>query len=181
MNGRLRFTTSFDVHVGVTRIAENSTEMDQSPDDEAADIAAEAQEMEEEVLKNVVHEFDKDNLSLEASPVEQAPTDKFSRTNDTVLVPPKTRIKNKLTLLLHSGSLHYDSRLRSQLDTWLHPTRIPNGVNVVVYTTDDVLPGIKQMVRVGNTRKDGEDDGRIAMNERVLQSFEHAFMVRPPA
>jgi hypothetical protein len=165
MNGRLRFTTSFDVSVGVTRIADNST------------IDGTDQDVEDEVLKNVVQDFDKDNMSEESSPVEQAPTDKISRSNDTLLIPPKSRVKNRLTILLHSGILHYDSRLRSQLDTWLHPTRIPKGVNLVVYTVDDVVPGIKEMVRVGNMGKDGVDEGRIAMNERVLQSFEHAFLV----
>lgn len=90
------------------------------------------------------------------------------------------RPKRRLTILLHTGAAYYNTRLKAQLDTWLHVDSLPKGVDFLIYTTDEVQPGKEHMMfRVNNTKKFSKEvEDYISMNERVLQSFEHALRMR---
>jgi hypothetical protein len=90
------------------------------------------------------------------------------------------RPKRRLTILLHTGAAYYNTRLKAQLDTWLHADSLPKDFDFLVYTTDEVQAGSElTMFLVNNTKKfSNEVEDYIAMNERVLQSFEHALSVR---
>lgn len=93
---------------------------------------------------------------------------------------PANRPKRRLTMILHTGAAYYNTRLKAQLDTWLNPDGLPPGFDVLIYTTDEIQPGKEgAMFRVNNTKKfSTEVEDYIAMNERVLQSFEHALQMR---
>ncbi|KAI9023387.1 hypothetical protein DFJ74DRAFT_668953 [Hyaloraphidium curvatum] len=107
-------------------------------------------------------------------PAQLAPREDAAEPAPNAVEP--ARPKRRLTIILHTGAAYYNTRLKSQLDTWLRADQLPKGFDYLIYTTDDVQPGKESvMFRVNNTKKfSTEVEDYIAMNERVLQSFEHA-------